>query len=110
MCSCVLLAFQNGLTGEEGLSEEEKAKRRAERRRAKRKVSQMLTHTQRLTENTISKGTLSCFLVNIKERDIVHFLFSVKESARNLSAVKKMNSLYRYTAKLPRLHTFHSLK
>lgn len=66
--------------------------------------------TQRLTENTISKGTLSCFLVNIKERDIVHFLFSVKESARNLSAVKKMNSLYRYTAKLPRLHTFHSLK
>lgn len=67
-------------------------------------------HTQRLTENTISKGTLSCFLVNIKERVIVHFLFSVKESARNLSAVKKMNSLYRYTAKLPRLHTFHSLK
>lgn len=42
MLVCLLL-LQNGLNGEEGLSEEEKARRRAERRRAKRKVGHILT-------------------------------------------------------------------
>lgn len=60
------------------------------------------------------KGTWSDFPLNFKERELERyvsfFFFSDRENERNLSVVKKMNALHRYSTILPFLHLLYSQK
>lgn len=55
-----MYVLQDVLNGEEGLSEEEKARRKAERRKAKRKVrGDKLCHTKYKNESPLTQSLLS---------------------------------------------------